>query len=51
MNLSNYCLSLSIAKTKLIDNDIYYTKDGFILAADWMKKYNKMLAFSDYTID
>lgn len=42
---ANYSLSRSILQTSLLKNDIYFTRDGFISAADWMEKYKYMLKF------
>lgn len=44
--LANYCLSKAIAKTTLLQNDIYFTRDGFITASDWMQNYQYMLKFN-----
>lgn len=44
--LTNYYLSKSINMTILSRNELYYTKDGFITAAEWMAKNNKVLKFN-----
>lgn len=43
--LANYALSKAIAQTSLMDNDIYFTRDGFITASKWMEIYKYMLKF------
>lgn len=45
-HIANYCLSKSIALTSLMDNDIYFTRDGFITASQWMQTYKYMLKFN-----
>lgn len=44
--LTNYYLSKSIKMTVLSKNELYYTKEGFITAAEWMAKNNKILKFN-----
>jgi hypothetical protein len=44
--LTNYYLSKSINMTVLSKNELYYTKDGFVTAAEWMAKNNKVLKFN-----
>lgn len=44
--IANYCLSKSIALTSLMSNDIYFTRDGFITASQWMQTYQYMLKFN-----
>jgi hypothetical protein len=44
-SLANFALSKSIQKTTLMSNDIYFTKDGFITASQWMSTYEHMLKF------
>lgn len=45
-HIANYCLSKSIALTSLLKNDIYFTRDGFISASQWMQMYSYMLKFN-----
>ena len=45
-HIANYCLSKSIALTSLLENDIYFTRDGFISASQWMQTYSYMLKFN-----
>lgn len=42
---ANYDLSRNIAHTSLNFNELYFTEDGFITAAEWMFKHNRILAF------
>lgn len=44
--ITNYCLSKSIILTNITGNSIYFTKDGFISATDWMDAYQQMLKFN-----
>ena len=44
--LANYCLSKATTLTTLMGNDIYFTRDGFITASDWMQTYSYMLKFN-----
>ena len=44
--IANYCLSKGIAMTNITRNSIYFTRDGFITAKDWMRTYQQMLKFN-----
>lgn len=44
--LANYCLSKSIAKTALADNQLYLTAEGFVTASQWMDLNGRYLIFS-----
>lgn len=44
--LANFWLSKSITSTNIIKNEIYFTKDGFVTASQWMKTYEQMLKFN-----
>lgn len=44
--LTNYYLSKAIAKSALSKNQLYFTKDGFTTASQWMETNNYMLKFN-----
>lgn len=44
--ITNYWLSKSITMTNIMKNEIYFTKDGFHTASEWMKLYKQMLKFN-----
>lgn len=44
--MTNYCLSKGIALTNVMGNQIYFTRDGFVMASRWMELYNQMLKFN-----
>lgn len=44
--LTNYYLSLSMAKTVLAKNDLYFTDSGFSTAAEYMERKQRILKFN-----
>lgn len=44
--VANWYLSRNIIKTKLIENDLYFTEEGLETAAEWMDRKRKMLTLT-----